>query len=196
MATKFWVADALLALKESLAPLPHELNELDWKARLSDQKDRLTEHLIAFANHPNGGYLAFGIDDNGRAIGIETDQTALVVNTLANLGRQAIEPALALDHAVVDFQGSGVPILLVRIPEQAVKPVHRRGKSVEEAWIRSGGSTRKASRQEIGALMLNSATPCWEELRASPLLKLGDVQALLDLEAIASLLQRPLPAGP
>lgn len=35
MATKFWVADALLALKESLAPLPHELNELDWKAQLS-----------------------------------------------------------------------------------------------------------------------------------------------------------------
>jgi ATP-dependent DNA helicase RecG len=196
MATKFWVADGLLALKESLAPLPHELNELDWKARLSDQKDRLTEHLIAFANHPNGGYLAFGIDDNGRAIGIETDQTALVVNTLANLGRQAIEPALALDHAVIAFQDSGVPILLVRIAEQAVKPVHRRGKSVEEAWIRSGGSTRKASRQEIGALMLNSASPCWEELRASPLLKLDDVQALLDLEAIASLLQRPLPADP
>lgn len=71
------------------------------------------------------------------------------------------------------------------IPELAVKPAHRRGKSIEESWIRSGGSTRKASRQEIGALLMNSSNQCWEELRASPLLALEDVQDRLDLEAMA-----------
>jgi predicted HTH transcriptional regulator len=67
---------------------------------------------------------------------------AVVVSTLTNLGRDAVEPPLALDHAAVEFDGGSV--LLVRVPEQAVKPVHRRGKSIEETWIRSGGTTRKA----------------------------------------------------
>ena len=114
-----------------------------------------------------------------------------MANTLANLGRDAVEPPVAIDHAAVEYRG--VSVLLVRVPELAVKPVHRRGKGIEEAWIRSGGTTRKASRQEVGALMLNSATPRWEELRASPLIDLQEIRNLLDLEAIAALLQRPLP---
>lgn len=195
MATKLWVTDALQILGESLAPVPHELNELDWKARLSDHKDRLAEHLMAFANHPNGGYLVFGLDNDGQAVGVDPAQVASIVGQLGNLGRDAIEPPLALDHAVTDA-AAGMPLLLVRIPELSVKPAHRRGKSIEESWIRSGGSTRKASRQEIGALLMNSSNPRWEELRASPLLNLDEVQQLLDLDAIAQLLQRPLPDDP
>lgn len=192
MATKLWVSDALQALHESLTPIPHELNELDWKARLSDDKDRLAEHLMAFANQANGGYLVFGVADDGQVVGVDESEAREITAKLANLGREAVEPPVALDHAVVDHP-SGRPILLVRIPEQAIKPVHRRGKSEMETWIRSGGTTRKASRQEVGGLMLNSGSPCWEDLRASPLLKLEELQALLDLDAIASLLQRPLP---
>jgi predicted HTH transcriptional regulator len=105
-----------------------------------------------------------------------------------------VEPPIAIDHRVVDYQG--VPILFVHVPENSVKPVHRRGKSVEEAWIRSCGTTRKASRQEVGALMLNSLVPQWETLRASCLISLRDVQASLDIESVARLLQTPLPADP
>ena len=193
MATKHWIPNALQSLADSLAPVPHEVNELDWKTRLSENSARLAEHLMAFANHPGGGTLVFGVDDDGRPHGMAASDVSTIVGTLANLGRDAVEPALALDHAAVDFQG--VTLLLVRVPEQAVKPVHRRGKSIEEAWVRSGGTTRKASRQEVGALMLHSATPCWEDLRASPLVTLADVQRMLDLDAIAKLLQRPLPEG-
>lgn len=191
MSSKHWVAAALQSLAESLRPVPHEANELDWKAALSDHKDRLAEHLMAFANHRNGGTLVFGVDNDGRVVGVEAEAVAEIANKLANLGREAVEPPLVIDHAVVDYEGA--PILLVRIAEQAVKPVHRRGKSVEEAWIRSGGTTRKASRQEVGALMMDSVSPCWENLRASPLLGLAEIQKLLDLETLAKLLQRPLP---
>ena len=192
MATKLWVSEALQILAESLSPVPHELNELDWKARLSDQKDRLAEHLMAFANHPNGGYLVFGVNDDGKTTGIDQTQVNSIIGQLGNLRRDAIDPPLALDHAVAEAP-DGTPLLLVRIPELAVKPAHRRGKSIEEAWVRSGGTTRKASRQEIGALLMNSSTPHWEDLRASPLLSLADVQHHLDLPAVAQLLQRPLP---
>ena len=48
---KPWVQRAMALLGESLAPLPTEPNELDWKSGLSPNKDRLAEHLSAFANH-------------------------------------------------------------------------------------------------------------------------------------------------
>lgn len=189
---KHWIPVASAWLTQSLEPVPHELNELDWKAGLSDNKERLAEHLIAFANHPNGGFLVFGIRDGDAALaGVTQNEIAGIVNVLANLGRDAIEPPLAIDHAVIDY--CGVSLLLVHVPEQRNKPAHKRGKSIEEAWIRSGGTTRKASRQEVGGLMLNSQAPRWENLRASSLLRAADLTALLDLPAIANLLQRPLP---
>ena len=192
MAFKHWVADALTILTESLSPIPHELNELDWKASLSTHKDRLAEHLMAMANQPNGGVLVFGINNDGATVGVSNREVEQIIGTLANLGRDAIEPPLALDHAVVDHTPD-TAVLLVKIPESAIKPVQRRGKSVEETWIRSGGTTRKASRQEIGGLMMTSAPMRWEALRASTLLQLHEVAELLDLHAIARLLERPLP---
>lgn len=189
---KHWVRQAIATLKASLEPVPHEVNELDWKIDLSDHKERLVEHLIAFANQPNGGCLVFGVADAGaRLIGIVQSQVQDIITRLSNLGRDAIEPPLVLDHAVVEY--NAVPLLLVHIGEQTNKPVHRRGKSIEESWIRSGGTTRKASRAEIGSLMLHSHAPRWEELRASSLLSAEEVIARLDLVTIAKLLQRPLP---
>ncbi|MDP2828235.1 MAG: ATP-binding protein [Sulfuricellaceae bacterium] len=190
--TKHWIPVASAWLAQSLDPVPHELNELDWKATLSGNKERLTEHLIAFANYPNGGFLVFGIRDSDTVlVGVTRDEVANIVNTLANLGRDAIEPPLAIDHAIIDYRGAS--LLLVHVPEQGNKPAHKRGKSIEEAWIRSGGTTRKASRQEVGGLMLNSQAPRWENLRASNLLHVIDLKSLLDTTTIANLLQRPLP---
>ena len=60
MTMKHWVSAALHCLEECLSLVPHEVNELDWKARLSEHRDRLAEHLMAFSNHPNGGCLVFG----------------------------------------------------------------------------------------------------------------------------------------
>jgi predicted HTH transcriptional regulator len=190
--TKHWVTQAQAWLRTSREPVAHEINELDWKAELSGNKERLAEHLIAFANHPNGGCLVFGIaDSSAELIGIDQTQVQEIITRLTNLGRDAVEPPLVLDHAVVEFDDT--PVLFVHISEQTNKPAHRRGKSIEEAWIRSGGSTRKASRAEIGSLMLHSQAPRWEELRASTLLPGREIVARLDLATIAKLLQRPLP---
>lgn len=190
---KTWVSKALTLLAASLEPPQHELNELDWKAALSPDKKRLTEHLSAFANQPGGGNLVFGLDNSGIPIGMDVEAVEKTVNQLANLGRAALEPVLALDHAVEEF--NGVRLLFVYVPESAVKPVHLRGKSLDEAFIRSGGTTRKASRQEIGTLMLNSRTPRWEELHASVLLNNAELAASLNVEPIFSMLERPVATG-
>lgn len=189
---KHWVEQARASLKSSLEPIPHETNGLDWKVTLSENKDRVIEHLIAFANHPNGGFLTYGIEDQaGKAVGVDRGQVEEIISRLTSPSRDAIEPPLVLDHVVIECDE--VPLLFVFICEQANKPAHRRGKSIEEAWIRSGGTTRKASRAEIGSLMLNSHAPRWEELRATSLLPTKDVLAGLDLATISKLLQRPLP---
>lgn len=189
---KHWIAQANDWLAASRDPIPHEINELDWKGGLSGNSERLVEHLIAFANHPNGGFLVFGVNDSDASLtGITQEQVAEIVGKLANLARDAIEPPLVIDHATVEVEG--VPLLFIHIPECPNKPAHRRGRSIEEAWIRSGGTTRKASRHDIGALMLHSHAPRWEELRATSLLTASEVIARLDLETVAKLLQYPLP---
>ncbi|MCC8992485.1 MAG: putative DNA binding domain-containing protein [Candidatus Contendobacter sp.] len=188
---KTWITKALELLRASLEPPKHELNELDWKTALSHDKKRLTEHLSALANQPGGGYLVFGVDNTGAPVGVDDKAVEFTVNQLANLGRAGLEPPLALDHAIEDYES--VPLLFVHVPESAVKPVHLRGKGLEEAFIRSGGTTRKASRQEIGTMMLNSRTPRWEELHASSVL-LPDTEftAKLNIEPIFRMLERPL----
>ncbi len=188
---KNWVEKALELLAASLEPLKHELNELDWKAALSPDKKRLTEHLSAFANLPGGGFLVFGIDAGGVVAGIEEAKVEGIVAQLANLGRDALEPSLALDHTVQLHED--VPLLFVHIAESPVKPVHLRSHGLERSYIRSGGTTRLASRQEIGTLMLHSRTPRWEELHASMLLTDDDLLAVLNVEPILEMLGRPLP---
>jgi ATP-dependent DNA helicase RecG len=187
---KTWMTKALELLRASLEPPKHELNELDWKAVLSPDKKRLTEHLSALANQPGGGYLVFGVDSSGTPIGVNETAVETTVSQLANLGRAGLEPPLALDHAVEEYESAR--LLLVHVPESAVKPVHLRGKGLEEAFIRSGGTTRKASRQEIGTLMLNSRTPRWEELHASVLLQDTEFTSQLNVEPIFPMLERPL----
>ena len=98
---KHWIAQAIALLQSSRDPVPHEINELDWKLSLSDNKERLIEHLIAFANHPQGGYLIYGISDAGAVLaGVDQEKVQDVISQLTNLGRDAVEPPLLLDHAV------------------------------------------------------------------------------------------------
>lgn len=90
---KHWVSSALSFLSQSLEPVPHELNEIDWKAGLSASKERLTEHLIAFSNLSQGGFLAFGIRNaDAQLEGIDRTAAEQIVNTLVNLGRDAVDP--------------------------------------------------------------------------------------------------------
>jgi len=184
---------ALALLMASLEPPRHELNEVDWKAALSPDKKRLSEHLSALSNYPGGGFLVYGVDNSGNPVGIEDAEIEVAINQLANLGRSAVEPPLALDHAVENFRD--VRLLFIHVPESSVKPVHLRGKGLEHAFIRSGGTTRQASRQEIGMLMLHSRTPRWEELRASILLDEDTMVAKLSVGPILDMLGRPAPSS-
>lgn len=49
---KTWINRAIEYLKHSLEPIPQEINEIDWKEKLSPDNKKLCRHLSAFANHP------------------------------------------------------------------------------------------------------------------------------------------------
>ena len=91
---------------------------LDWKQSLSPKKDRLTQHLSAFANYPNGGIIVFGVDDQTATLkGVQQPEVASIIGQLANLGCDALEPPVRLDHAIVDI--AGAPILFVLVKERS-----------------------------------------------------------------------------
>jgi ATP-dependent DNA helicase RecG len=90
----------------------------------------------------------FGVTASGAVSGIDQPSVERLAHTLANLGHDAIESPIAIDHALVSFREAY--LLLVYIAEQPVKPIHIREKTIEQTSIRSGGTSRKASRQEAG----------------------------------------------
>jgi ATP-dependent DNA helicase RecG len=191
---KAWTKKAKEVLEHSLGKVPQELNELDWKEYLSPKTDKLCKHIAAFANYPGGGYLVFGVDDKtATPKGIIKKDADIIIEKLANLCRDGITPLVSIDHSIEEF--NGVSLLFVHIKESSVKPVHLSGKTIEDSYVRSGGTTRKASRQEIGGLMLNSKTPVFEELHASTLKNQIQVMTLLDYATIYKLLKIPSPSN-
>lgn len=189
---KNWINRAIALLEHSLSPMPQELSELDWKETLSPNNEKLIKHLSAFANLPGGGFIVFGVEDStGKLIGVTQEQAATIIEKLSSLGRDTLSPVIRIDHTVELFQN--VPLLFTHVTESATKPVHLINKGIEDTYIRSGGTTRKASRQEVGSLMLNSKTPQYEELHASKLKTAPEVMDLLDYRSIFKLLGKPVP---
>lgn len=194
MIMKYWIKKASEYLNHSLGNIPQELNELDWKETLSPNNEKLCRHLSAFANLPGGGYLVFGINDTtGLPIGIDRNEATEIIKKLGNLCRDGVGPLVIIDHSIQEFKGFS--ILLIYIKESAIKPVHIAGKTIEDCYIRSGSTTRRASRQEIGGLMLNSKTPVFEELHASTLKNAVEVITALDYSTIYKLLNKPVPSN-
>lgn len=191
---KNWIHKAFAYLDKSLGKVPSELNEIDWKQDLSPNNEKLCKHLCAFANLPGGGFLAFGINNKtAQIVGIDHAKSTQIVEKLASLCRDGVDPLIKIDHSIEEFREQYV--LFVYIKESAVKPVHLAAQTIEESFIRSGGTTRKASRNEIGTLMLNSKSPTWEELHSSKLLSATEVITLLEYGKILELLAKPIPSN-
>jgi len=168
----------MAALERSLTPVPSERNDVDWKSALSENTDKLAQHLSAFSNFDGGGYLAFGIANDGTPAPMGRDEMENVVQRLGQIARSGVEPPIELDHTIINH--SGHPVLIIRIPEHPARPVHIRGKDVFHSYIRSAGSTEKMSRQEIARAIASSAGDHFEERIALHDLTTDQVLDLID----------------
>jgi len=119
---KTWITKAIAYLDKSLGKIPSELNEIDWKITLSPNNDKLCKHIAAFANLPGGGFLAFGIDNKtGKVFGITKADTDGIIERLASLCRDGVDPLVSIDHSIETFRGE--ELLFVYVKESAIKPV-------------------------------------------------------------------------
>jgi len=113
---KHWVNQVRSRFKQSREPIPHEVNELDWKSNLSEKSERLAEHLIAFSNHPGGGFLVFGVTEpNAKLIGIKQEDATYIVNKLTNLARDAIQPPLMILINLTALQESVFELSVIKV---------------------------------------------------------------------------------
>ena len=92
--------------------------KVEFKQRFSTH-NKIAKEIIAFAN-TKGGFLFFGIDDNGSIYGVgsEKEIAELIKETAENF----CEPKI--DYKIEFLLISGIEIVIVEIPESEIKP-HR-----------------------------------------------------------------------
>jgi len=186
-----WKENALKLLKDSLYPVPSELNEIDWKSGLSCKTDRLAQHISAFANQRGGGIFAFGIHNDGSCFDISKKEIDETIQTLGNIALNNLAYPIRVDHAVMTFEGHS--LLFVYIPEQKDKPVHLRGKDIFTSFHRSAGQTVKMSKNQVKALLAISQGITFEEqISIGDLTKEG-ILKLLNYKSLYKILDKNIP---
>ncbi len=159
-------------LEKSLSPLPRELNELDWKAATA-KSERMGRHLSAFANYSGGGFLVYGVSDEGDVLGVDTEKADLFSSQIANWARDLVEPE-ARTH-IFPFEFRGKVLLGVFIEEAFDKPVHLKNRILEDSYLRAGGHSRQMTRDEIRQSMMSSRHQRFEEMPATLPMQIADV---------------------
>jgi len=177
-------------LKNSLFPIPHELNELDWKLDLSENTDKLKRHISAFANLDDGGFLVFGFDNDAKPVGIEKTRIEEIVNKIGNISRNSFNVPIGIHHFLYDFKGTTV--LFVYIFEVDIKPLHFKNK-LEECYIRSCSQTRKMTLDNIKNAIAKNKKSSFETKIASDDDTLDDVLNKLEYAKFFELLSLNLP---
>ena len=184
-------AIAINLLKDSLYPIPAELNEMDWKSGLSSKTERLTQHLCAFANQDGGGYFAFGVNDDASMFSITKEAADDIIRKIGNIARNNLVQPTAIQHVTEIFEGHS--LLFVHVPESTDKPTYLRGGTIYDTYRRSAGQTVKMTRQEVKQLIAETQGVSFDEQIACEQTTADDVLSLLDYDSYFRLSGRNLP---
>lgn len=186
-----WLNNAKLLLSKSMEPVPQELNEIDWKSNISDNTDRLSHHISAFANQSGGGYLAYGILNDGSPAPLEKGDMDLIVQKIGNIARNNLSIPITIEHSVIEYKNN--PVLIIYIHEINEKPVHLRGKDLYSSYKRNAGQTVKLSPQEIRYLISISSGIDFESQIATFNVDSDEVLKLLDYDSYFRLHELRIP---
>ena len=186
-----WKEKAIKTLKDSLSPVPTELNELDWKSGLSCKTDRLAQHISAFANNKGGGVLVYGVNDDGSCFNLSREDIKTIVQKLGNIAKNNLEYSIPISHSVMKF--NGYDLLFIYIPEQHDKPVVLRGHNIFDSYLRSAGQTVKMSRDQVKEMIATSKGVTFEERLALSDLTKGQILQYLDYKSFFELVGRDVP---
>ncbi len=186
-----WEETVTKLLFKSLNPIPQELNEIDWKCALSTKTERLAQHLSAFANYPGGGFMAIGINNDGKSNPLTKTEMDEIILKLGNIARNNLAQPICIEHAVITYNDN--PVLFVHISEQQNKPVHLRGPNIFDSYTRSAGQTVKLSRHEVTQLIALSTGYDFESQTAMSNVDKDDIIGQLDYDSYFTMQQKRLP---
>lgn len=186
-----WKEKAVQTLRDSLYPVPTELNELDWKSGLSTKTDRLAQHISAFANNRGGGVLVYGVNNNGKCMSITQEEADEIVQKLGNIAHNNLVYPIQIEHDIIEFEGYN--LLFVYIPEQKNKPVYLRGRDIFCSYCRSAGRTEKMSYNVVKLLLAESEGLSFEQIAAITDVSGEKVLQLLNYKKFYEMLNRPIP---
>jgi predicted HTH transcriptional regulator len=125
----------------------------------------MSKHLSAFANYSGGGFLVFGIDDNGTVKGLTQEESELFSERIANWARDLTTPEVRTQ--IFSFKFKNQALLGVYIEEAFDKPVHKKNGTLENSYLRAGGQSRQMTRDEIRQSMMSSRHQRFEEMPAT-----------------------------
>ncbi len=187
-----WKEKAIRLLEQSLKPIPQELNGIDWKGGLSNDKERLAQHICAFSNITGGGFLVFGINDDASFCKMTKEQIEQIVTRLDNIAQNRMCSPVQLEHAVMEY--NGYALLFFHIPEYREKPMHLRGADIYNCYTRSVGHTVRMSRQQVRHAIADSEGIAFEERIAKRSLSSEEVLNLLNYKKLFELYRRQIPS--
>jgi predicted HTH transcriptional regulator len=186
-----WQEKAITCLKNSLFPIPVELNEIDWKGGLSPKTDRLAQHLCAFANQEGGGFLVYGVNDDATLFSVTKEESDAIIKKLGNIALHNLSQSIQIQHNTIEYEGNA--LLFISIPEQTEKPVYLRGQTIYDSFYRSAGQTVKISPQGVKQMIAESQGLLFHEQIALAKATADDVLKLLDYDSYFQLTKRSFP---
>ncbi len=189
---KTWENRAIALLDRSLSNIPTELNELDWKSQLSEDTTKLAKHLSAFSHLNGGGFLVFGINNDGSyGDALSKQNIDDIIRRLGNIANNNLNTPLGIDHIVTNYHDHN--LLFIFIPESQHKPIYLKGNDLYESYKRSAGQTVKMPSSEVKAHIALSQNLTFEDQITLQNISKGELHELLDYTTYYRLLGRKMP---
>jgi ATP-dependent DNA helicase RecG len=129
-----------------------EVNDLDFKEKVSENKDRFKEHINAMGNTVGGGLFVFGMS-KFRKVEL-TDSEQSIIDFVTNIARDTQEPPLPVE--VYRLNSEQGPLLCIHVNEGAKKPVFIKDRAPfggASCHRRSGAQTVAMSVDDIRSLL-------------------------------------------
>ena len=130
-----------------------ETEKLEFKREIPSKDSKLMKTVVAFSNS-HGGRIVFGVDDETHEIiGIENEKVFRLMDALANMISETIEPQVVPRITFETIEDK--TIVIVEIVEGQNQPYFLKAEGISDGvYIRVAATTRKAEYEKVKELML------------------------------------------
>lgn len=154
----------IVQVKIDIVPLVEQLRregsdraDVEVKTAAGGLPRSLASTLSAFANTPGGGLVVLGLDEGAGFVATGLDRPSVLLEGLAAMARQALDPPITFEAEQVPFEGSTLVVARIDELPSSAKPC-RVGAS-GKAYLRAHDGDYELSQPEVQALLAARETP-------------------------------------